>query len=478
MNFAALASVSAALMAWVAAVAEVDLPSAPVGEGVVEGVTAADHVVLRDGSSVRGLILSESGGPRGGVELILRRGWAERHHPAALRRWERGEAAEIRQAARERRERLARWRRDRAGHVPAEDRILAWIDREQERLAAAPGASGTPLMAVRLPARDLRTVNRRPRAHARLLALGWLCGLTDVESMPIEELSGALESRGFLAQGDQIPSLSALLPLAREPEALWVARRAATELALDDGLRFLRFQDLTLPEGPPAVPGGLGLATAISGLKRLLEPDAAAADLLAEALRQVERRGRAGAQVTSLEIAPDLSVVAVEIALWIRDSAGRWTVFGSRSARVAPAALGDGAGANLAGDPQIQTAFSLLETLGIGSISPEMKARSLRIGAATQLALQTARSAFLEDLELLRLPIFEDNRPSVDPRGAEGPRPPGDPRTPVRPDLPAKAPAPGDFSPPAEQGGAAETQTAPDRPRPAPSDRSPPRAPG
>ncbi len=62
---------------------------------------------------------------------------------------------------------------------------------------------------------------------------------------------------------------------------------------------------------------------------------------------------------------------------------------------------------SLEADPQIQGAFKVVESLGLGAIPAELKTRSLRIGAATEKALGMARSAFNEDLQALALPIQE-----------------------------------------------------------------------
>ena len=94
-------------------------------------------------------------------------------------------------------------------------------------------------------------MERRPAGTERLLQLAWLCNLPNPESMPLAELKDALESRGYAvdpAPGAQPPNLNGLLPPTLEPEPTWLARRAATELAVDPDLRFLRFQDTVILE--------------------------------------------------------------------------------------------------------------------------------------------------------------------------------------------------------------------------------------
>ena len=184
--------------------------------------------------------------------------------------------------------------------------------------------------------------------------------------------------------------------------------RAASELAVDQDLRFLRFGDMLLPDsGTGGLPAGAGLSTAMSQIKRLLDLDQGEqTDPLLEKLKAIAGRGRAGAVVTRLDIAQDMSNVTVETTLWVR-AGDRWMAFGSRAATVRPEDLGDQAGKDLEADPQVQGAFKIVEGLGLGAVPAELKTRSLRIGAATEKALGMARSAFNEDLQALALPVLE-----------------------------------------------------------------------
>ena len=170
-------------------------------------------------------------------------------------------------------------------------------------------------MAVQLSRADVKTSTRRPPEIERLLRLGWLAGFADVETMPLDELKKSLEGKGFDVHGTEEVSLEALLPIMPEAEAHWQTRRAASEVASDSGLRFVRFQSLVFPDTVPGVPpeGAMLLST----LKGLLD-DKPAVDPLISALRGVAAKGRTGAVVTRLEMAPDFSSVAVEATLWVR----------------------------------------------------------------------------------------------------------------------------------------------------------------
>src|SRR5271157_4431441 len=95
---------------------------------------ATERVTLRDGSVVLGLVTAVSTGPRGAVELLVRRDWAESHVKTWAGKWSRAIEAGSKLAARQRRERLGAWRGERAASAPADDRIVAWIDQELKRL--------------------------------------------------------------------------------------------------------------------------------------------------------------------------------------------------------------------------------------------------------------------------------------------------------------------------------------------------------
>ncbi len=394
-----------------------DGPRNPAQPGNAEG--AVDRITLRDGSVVLGVVTAATSGPRGAVEFLVRREWAEKHLKDQLARWDRSSSAAVQRAALQRQQRLSAWRRERAAapDVGPDDKIVQWIDREANRLANPQDLSQTPLVGVRLPRGEVRELDRRPAAVSRLLRLAYLSELPEPEAMSVDELKDALEARGYSADAAAKASpvaLDRLLPPAPENDAVWQARRAATELAIDAGLRFLRFQDAVLPEPRPGEQpvNALNLTSAVSELKRLLDPDAGQdrPDPLIEKLQAVAARGRIGAVVTRLAIATDMSGVTVETTLWARGGSGRWGTLGSRTATVRSDELKPEAGRDIGEDPQVQGAFRMVEMLGLGGIPQELKDRSLRIGAATQKALETARTALNLDLDSLTLPVLDTVR--------------------------------------------------------------------
>ncbi len=386
--------------------------------------TTADRVTLRDGSTLLGLAAVTGSGQRAGVDLLVRRDWLRSTLPKLAARYEPIAERSGRQAITERRRRLEAWRKERAATRQAagaarDDKISTWLDAELKRLADPKAASSSPLMAIHLGRSEIRALDRAADPKRRALALAWLAELPDPEKSRFEELKGGLESRGLLVdpQAKGLPALDRMMPPMPEPELAWLARRAATEIAVDPGRRFVRYQNMVFPENADGqAPAGLGLTSALSEIKRLLDLDPTPAeDPLVKQFRAIEAAGGAGAVVTRLEIAPTLDSATVESTLWVRQARERWVPAGSRTSTVRGSDLAQGAQQALAGDPQITAAFQIVEALGLGDLGADLKQKSLTIGAATQKALANVRTASSEDLDRLAFPVLEADPGTASP---------------------------------------------------------------
>jgi hypothetical protein len=363
--------------------------------------SAADSVTLRDGQVALGQVLEPA--PPGKVGLLIRRAWVEENLPEWARRWEAAESAQVRLAVSQRRERLARWKRERVAIPGRPDPIAPWIESELERLKEDHPASEARLMGILVPRADVRSVAKRPRERARLLRQGWMMDLAGAETMALDDLKSALEGRGFAIRGDDLPSVESLLPLLPETDARWLSRRAATEVLHERSLRFVRYQGLVLPEGEPGA--GADINSALSAVTALLKDNPG--DPLADRQREAAARGRLGLVVTSLETAGDLSGVRVDSTLWVRSGGDRWAALISRNGAASAGEAGAPAQDRLAADPLIKEAFQVFESLGLGEVGDEARRKSLQVGAATQKALAGARSALDLELEALALPVSD-----------------------------------------------------------------------
>lgn len=370
-----------------------------------------DAIILRDGRTVRGILLPTS--RLGDQNLIVRRAWAEATLADRVERWRTAEAPRVRRAVDLRRRRLETWKRDRAAGLALArgDRIGTWIDAELTELARPDGPPPSLLMLAKVERGEVRSIVRADRASSRLLRLAWTSGIADAETTPREELIQALEGRGIAIRADREPSLDAMLPIESEPEPRWLARRAATEVAHDSGLRFIRHDRLVLPEPAPGeAPDPSAVGAAALGVLGELLGEAPPPDGLQARLRAVEARGRVGAVVTRMEIGPNFDVASAESALWIRQGAGRWSPATVRSASVRPADLRDGDANGLAADPQVAAAFRAFEGLGLGVVPDDAKRQSLRVGEAARRALGEARAAIQADLDGLGLDLGTTRR--------------------------------------------------------------------
>lgn len=74
-----------------------DGPRNPAQPGNAEG--AVDRITLRDGSVVLGVVTAATSGPRGAVEFLVRREWAEKHLKDQLARWDRSSSAAVQRGA-------------------------------------------------------------------------------------------------------------------------------------------------------------------------------------------------------------------------------------------------------------------------------------------------------------------------------------------------------------------------------------------
>jgi hypothetical protein len=373
------------------------------------GRTAADSVILPDGKVVLGQLLESD--RRGPVLMVVRRDWARANLPDRLAAWEQSEAPVVRRAEAQRRERLTAWRRDRATGPDGGERINAWLDGELAR-PVNPEAKSS-LLVIRLTRTEARTVSRKSRKDQRMLRLGWLSDFPEVETMTREDLAQGLDGRGFATDLETPVSLEPLLPPQPEDEARWLVRRAATEALNEPGGRLIRFQGMVMPEpeAGQAPPAGASLNAAVGAIRELLG-EAPPPDPLPSRLNELARQGRSSAVVTRLELAADFSAAAVETTLWVR-SGNRWYPADSRSVSVRPEDLPAGAGDGLADDPQVQAAFGLIGSLGLGEVAPDLKRRSLAIGGATRKALGEAKGALNRDLETVAISLDRPRQPDA-----------------------------------------------------------------
>lgn len=381
------------------------------------GDRVADRVVLRDGTILLGQVRP---GPSAEVEVVVRRSWVEEHLPDRAEAWSDRDRRARRQAQEARVRRLGQWRLERrVADEGRADPIRSWIDAELSRLDRPEDEQPFPLMVVSVPRREVASIDEQPEHRRRMLRQGWRAGFEAVESMTEDRLRAGLQDRGF-AQGASDPApIDDLLPVPAERDRRWLARRASTEALTDADLRLIRFGDLVLPEPGPGKPlDPSQMADAVGNIAGQLLGDRPAVDPIKPYLDRIERSGRIGVVVTVLHLSPGFERVAVEAILLIRTGPGRWETGTRRRAEVRSADVPAQDGRRLAEDPQVQAAMRLLQGFGLGRSDPQAQQLGLAVGAATQLALNQARTALEADLNSVALRI--DRRTPGPPESPDG----------------------------------------------------------
>ena len=218
--------------------------------GETEGSSAADRLVLRDGKELLGQVDDSS--TDAALTILARREMVRKTLSDWATKWEADEKDATAAAARQRRDRLAAWRRRRPAESAPGDRITAWLDRE---LSASPGqAALSPLIAIRPGRGVVSALERRSESSAQALRRAWLLGLADPETTPLASLRKSIADRGMNLEGDDPVAIDRLLAPAAESMDRWSMRRAATEVIHDEGFRFIGFGTTILPEPVPGQP--------------------------------------------------------------------------------------------------------------------------------------------------------------------------------------------------------------------------------
>ena len=207
--------------------------------------------------------------------------------------------------------------------------------------------------------------------------------------------------------------MDALLPVYPESSDRWRTRRAATEVTLDPGLRFVQFRDFIIPEvGPnnpppqsttelldtPEAVGGFGAINAVSPF-----------DAIQERLDDAADRGAVGAIVSRLVFSVDSDRVEAEATLWVRQSGGRWSPSCATKGNANVDEPESADAPPLEATP-IRSLLLVLEGVAATPAAPDISERRQSIGAAAQRALFRARTALQTELEPYLLSVPNEPR--------------------------------------------------------------------
>ena len=367
--------------------------SAPRPKADTEAKTVADRIVLRDGKELLGQVEESSNG--GMLMILARREMVRKALPNWAAKWEDAEKVANATAVQQRRERLAGWRRERP-EVPAPaDRITTWLDRE---LAQPDGpVAPSTLMAIRLERDDVSAVERRSDSAAQALRGAWVLGLANPETTPFSTLKDSIAGRGLILANDDPIAVDRLLPPFAQRADHWLLRRAATEVLYDDGLRFIGFGSNILPEPVPGQP--LDPATGVTLVEGTIRDvlGVGRPDSLHLRLGAVAARGRAGMILTRIVIAPDLLSASAESTLYFYNGSN-WDRALWRSQRLEVGTVPPVVVTMVAADPQVKAVMNLIDSIGAGFVSPEMKERGLVVATTVGGAVVLVRTALVRSL--------------------------------------------------------------------------------
>jgi hypothetical protein len=358
-----------------------------------EAKTVADRIVLRDGKELLGQV--EESSNDGTLIVLARREMVRKAVPNWAAKWEDAEKDANATAVQQRRERLAGWRRERPAEPAPGDRITTWLDRE---LAQSDGpVPPSTLMAIRLNRDDVSSVERRGDSAAQALRGAWVLGLANPETTPLSTLKDSIAGRGLILANDDPIAVDRLLPPFAQRADHWLLRRAATEVLYDDGLRFIGFGSNILPEPVPGQP--LDPATGVTLVEGTIRDvlGVGRPDSLRLRLGAVAARGRAGMILTRIVIGPDLSSASAESTLYFYNGSN-WDRALWRSQSLEVGTVPPVVVTMVAADPQVKAVMNLIDSIGAGFVSPEMKERGLLVGTTVGGAVVLARTALIRAL--------------------------------------------------------------------------------
>ncbi len=291
--------------------------------------TAADVITFRDGKVLLGQV----------VESADRRGPLRRPGPAGLGGGEPAPTAPP-PGPRPKRRRSARPRRSVGndclpgdGHGPAQSSRPTRSppgstprspgSRLRDRARRIPPRRKSPLMVVRLARNTIKALDHKPKATGRLLRLAWTMNFADPETTPLADLKQGWKTAVSRARATPRSRWTALLPIPLEPTRSGKSAGPRPNWRTCPGGRFLLYGGAVLPEPAPgeAPPAGAAMEALTSTLKDLLGEGRQ--NPLPAKFRELAARGRVGAVVTSLEMAPDMASTTVATTLWVAPGGNR-----------------------------------------------------------------------------------------------------------------------------------------------------------
>jgi hypothetical protein len=378
---------------------------------VPESELAVDVVSVKGGPRFYGAVLGRE--EDGRIALAVRREWLKRNRVQVYDEGLRDETAETKTALTELHDRIADWRKAR-NDVPA---LEAFLKKENERiekdlqtLDAGRYEEAAPFMVLDFaPAKIERVLSQIPSRRA-IAQTAWQEQLSDVETRSAVILAQELKKQQ-IALVDDPDELLEMLPVRRESETAWVARKALVEYQFRKALDFQGTGDFVFP-ATDKVDGAQG-AKLIEGLIKsltsgtlkdlfdlALDGSAKRADAggiekwLATASQSAQSADVLGFRVTRVEPNLDARQITVESRFVARFPGGDWRTVWQHAETADASKIRADQEQQIMQDPQVRKVLDLVQSVGL--TDEDQVKQAIRFGAATMDCQKIADSRFFQ----------------------------------------------------------------------------------
>ena len=370
--------------------------------------SCVDVAMLRQGKSVRGLVISGEGSPNTPWLMAVEREALRQDNPSLYARAAKQEVQKAVQAYEELRKRLEQ----ELAQPGVEGPYKNFLQNEQQSisalLAAAQGQDSlkSRFLWLELTNKECSNMRRAPADAQRVAVWAWSEKLTDVTKRDRADLERELK-RANIDVNLKVPDLSVELAPRPEPEESWFARLAITRYTLAGGVDFQGAAGVYARAGTGQAVGMAELGPIIQkmmggSLEALiaeLDPTAKVAtrqsnnNWFSSVTSPAEALGKREFRITRLEQDPSGQAATVETALVAKLPRGWQIVWSSKQTRRA-ADVTPAEEAQIGQDPQVKAALGLLSSTLGAAAEAEIK-KAMRYGAATMAAQKASDSDFV-----------------------------------------------------------------------------------
>ena len=363
---------------------------------------ASDHVTLRNGSKLRGVVFEQS--DQSLTLLVSAKSLAATN--AKLSQPTRQQNVDAHTAGLEQAVRRLKADRPPAASPAVEAFLQQQLDDAEAELAKADDFA-PEFLWMTLPMKEVARIEPSTPEHRQLLAWAWTEQLDRAETRSADELSRDLKVRNVSPVGWPLPFIERL-PVRKQSDDEWTARLALADYALGKRLDFQGTGDVLARAGQEVQAAEMGLLL-VEMLKGQLQSqlgdllgdakpvkrgtdNAARAESLNKATQTAESEKRTGFRVTRLELAGDFQQVTVTTQFMARLADGSWRMVFQHTERADAKQARPEIEKRIQDDPQVKQVLELTRQLGLTAEGQIQQA--IRFGAATMTAQQACDREF------------------------------------------------------------------------------------